>query len=182
MGVVIENAAFAPPNEKSVVKPYVMSHGTCECYDMKETRRFYEEFLGLQCVRHAKPAMVFRCGLKFHVVCVEVGDKVHPCSVLNHWGVDVLSREDVDRAHALAHEHKDLYGIKKIMPVTDQHGAYSFYLEDLDGNWWEIQHVPDGFHDVKFAAGDIAAPDREAGRREVEDIARAAGQARRAEP
>ena len=74
----------AVENRKSVVKPYVLSHGTLECYSLAKSRRFYEEFLGLECVRHAKPAMVLRCGLKFHVVCVEVGDAVHPCNVLNH--------------------------------------------------------------------------------------------------
>ena len=63
------------------------------------------------------------------------------------------------------------------MPATDQHGAYSFYLEDLDGNWWEIQYVTPGFHDLKFAAGDIAAPEGESSRREVEAIAKGAGQA-----
>ena len=68
----------AVENQGSVVKPYVMSHGTLECYSLKQSRRFYEEFLGLECVRHAKPAMVIRCGLKFHIVCVEVGDQVHP--------------------------------------------------------------------------------------------------------
>ena len=154
MAVVIENAAFAPPNEESVVKPYVMSHGTCECYDMKATRRFYEEFLGLQCVRHAKPAMVFRCGLKFHVVCVEVGDKVHPCSVLNHWGVDVQSKEEVDHAWQMAREFKEKYQIRQVLDPVLQHGVYSFYLEDLDHNWWEIQYY-DGFqHDDMFEFGD----------------------------
>ena len=85
-------------NEKSVVKPYVMSHGTMEVYSPKESRKFYEEFLGLECVRHAKPAMVVRCGLKFHIVAVEVGNAVHPVNVLNHWGIDVTSKEEVDKA------------------------------------------------------------------------------------
>ena len=28
--------------------------------------------------------------------------------------------------------------IRQIHPVRRQHGTYSFYLLDLDGNWWEI--------------------------------------------
>jgi hypothetical protein len=47
------------------------------------------------------------------------------------------------------------------------------YLEDLDSNWWEIQHVADGFHDIKFAEGDITKRDA-AGAQEVERIAKAA--------
>ena len=53
----ITDAAFEPNNKNSVVRPYVMSHGTMECYSLKESRKFYEEFLGMECVRHAKPAM-----------------------------------------------------------------------------------------------------------------------------
>ena len=45
-------------NENSIIKPYMMSHGTMECFSLKESRRFYEEFLGLECVKHAQPAMV----------------------------------------------------------------------------------------------------------------------------
>lgn len=151
---LIENASFPAPNAGSVVKPYVLSHGTCECYDLKATRVFYEEFLGMECVKHAKPAMVFRCGMKFHVVCVEVGQSVHPCDVLNHWGIDVRSREEVDHAWKAAHELKDKYGIKQVLDVVAQHGVYSFYLEDLDHNWWEIQFY-DGFqHDDMFDFGD----------------------------
>ena len=95
----IQDGIADTSNEKSVVRPYVMSHGTMECYSLKESRKFYEEFLGLECVRHARPAMVVRCGLKFHIVAVEVGAAVHPQNVLNHWGLDVGSKEEVDRVH-----------------------------------------------------------------------------------
>jgi len=138
----------------SIIKPYVMSHGTLECHSLKESRRFYEEFLGLECVRHALPAMVVRCGLKFHVVCVEVGDKVHPLNVLNHWGLDVESKEKVDEAYANAVKYQETYKIRQVMKPVLQHGVYSFYLEDLDHNWWEIQNVPGYQHDDMFDFGD----------------------------
>jgi len=150
----INDAAFEPNNKSSVVRPYVMSHGTMECYSLKESRKFYEEFLGMECVRHAKPAMAVRCGLKFHIVCVEVGAAVHPCNVLNHWGLDVGSRAEVDRVHREAIAGKDKFKIKQVLDVVDQHGVYSFYLEDLDHNWWEVQSY-DGFqHDDMYDFGD----------------------------
>jgi len=43
----ILDAAFKPDNQTSVVKPYVLSHGTMECYNLGESRRFNEEFLGM---------------------------------------------------------------------------------------------------------------------------------------
>lgn len=150
----VTDAIFVPKNANSVVKPVLMSHGTLECRNMKESRRFYEEFLGLEVVRHAQPSMTIRCGIKFSVVCVEVGDAVHPMSLLNHWGLDVQSREEVDEAYRQAMALKEKYAIRNIVEPSTRHGIYSFYLEDLDHNYWEIQHY-DGFqHDDVFDFGD----------------------------
>jgi catechol 2,3-dioxygenase-like lactoylglutathione lyase family enzyme len=156
---------------QSVVKPYVMSHGTLECYSLKASRKFYEEFLGLECVRHAKPAMAVRCGLKFHVICVEVGAAVHPCNVLNHWGVDVGSKEAVDQAHADAIKYKDKYNIRQVLDVVSQHGVYSFYMEDLDHNWWEIQYYSSFQHDDLFDFGDRFSMDDGADLTELKELA-----------
>jgi catechol 2,3-dioxygenase-like lactoylglutathione lyase family enzyme len=151
---MIHDPIVEPRNQNSVVKPFVLSHGTLECYSLKETRRFYEEFLGLECVRHAKRSMLVRCGLKFHIACVEVGYKLKPVHRLNHWGVDVLTKEDVDAAHAAALRLKDVYGIREVRDPTDQHGLYSFYMVDLDQNWWEVQTSKRFRHDEMFEAGD----------------------------
>jgi catechol 2,3-dioxygenase-like lactoylglutathione lyase family enzyme len=152
--IIADGIADPAPERNSIVKPYVMSHGTLECHDLKASRRFYEEFLGLECVRHAIPAMVIRCGLKFHIVAVQVGDSVHPLNVLNHWGLDVESREKVDEAYENALKHKDTYQIRQVLKPVSQHGVYSFYLEDLDHNWWEIQHIPGFQHEDMFDFGD----------------------------
>ena len=150
----ILDAAFKPENMTSVVKPYVLSHGTMECYDLGESRRFYEEFLGMQCVQHARRTMAVRCGMTFHIVCVQVGQSLKPCGVFNHWGVDVESRDEVERVHKMALELKDKYKIRNVLDVVDQHGVYSFYIEDLDHNWWEVQHFEGFQHDDMFDFGD----------------------------
>jgi len=143
------------PERSSVVTPYCLGHGTLECRSLKDSRRFYEEFLGLECVRHAKPAIAIRLGMRFHIIAVEVGDNVHPCNVLNHWGLDVASKAEVDAAHKSANENKEKYKIRQVLPVQNMHGVYSFYLEDLDHNWWEIQYYENGFqHDDLFDYGD----------------------------
>src|SRR5216684_6936836 len=99
---LIQDGIAEPKNQQALVKAFVLSHGTMEVYSLKESRKFYEEFLGLECVRHAKPAIVVRCGLKFHIVAVEVDDALKPVNLLNHWGIDVGSKEEVDAAHANA--------------------------------------------------------------------------------
>jgi catechol 2,3-dioxygenase-like lactoylglutathione lyase family enzyme len=138
---------------KSVVQPMLLSHGTLMCRNMAQSRRFYEEFLGLEVVRHAKPAMMLRLKSGMYVVCVCRGEHLPEQHVLTHWGVNVASREEVERAHAEAHRLKAKYGIRKITKLKDQHGAYAFYLQDLDYNWWEIQYEPRTI-DVFFAAGE----------------------------
>ena len=155
----VDDEIFTPTNRSSVIKPYVMSHGTLDCRDLKASRRFYEEFLGLECVRHSKPAIAIRCGVKFHIFCVEVGENIHPVNLLNHWGIDVAAKEDVDDAFENAKKLKDKYGIRQITPPSLQHGVYSFYLEDLDHNWWEVQYFEDFQHDDLFEFGDIFSMD-----------------------
>lgn len=152
--MIVDGIAEPSPERTSIIKPYVMSHGTLECRSLKESRKFYEEFLGFECARHAIPAMVIRCGLKFHIVCVEVGDNVHPLNVLNHWGVDVESKEKVDEAYESALKYQEKYKIRQVLKPVSQHGVYSFYMEDLDHNWWEVQYIPGFQHEDMFDFGD----------------------------
>jgi len=150
-----DNCRVDPAPRASILQPYCLGHGTLECANLETSRRFYEEFLGLEVVQHAITALSLRLAMRFHIVCVEVGDEVHPCNVLNHWGLDVASREAVEDAHAKAIEYKDAYGIRQVLDVQDMHGVYSFYMEDLDHNWWEIQYYENGFcHDDYFDFGD----------------------------
>lgn len=146
----------APPkaDRQSIVRPYALTHGTNDVYSLRETRPFYEEFLGLEVVRHAPPGMLFRCGMKFHVVCIEIGDKVAPKSLMHHWGLDVETKEEVDAAWHKAHELKDKYKIKQILPIEFQHGVYSFYMEDLNHTWWEIEYYDGFLHDDFYDFGD----------------------------
>jgi len=148
------DAVVQPGHKNSVIKPFTLSHGTLECRSLKESRRFYEEFLGLECVRHAPQAMHARCGLKFSIVCVEAGDQAHGATILNHWGLEVDSREAVSEAHKNAVAMKDKYKIGKITDPSNRHGVYSFYLQDLDGNYWEIEHYDGSMHEDAFDFGD----------------------------
>lgn len=143
-------------------RPVMLSHGTITCRNLAASRRFYEEFLGLDCVRHVERGLLLRKGGYCAIVCLEVGDHVKPVDRQHHWGIDLASREEVDRALALAHEHQEKYGIQKISRITEHHGDYSFYFKDLDGNYWEFQYAGagqgsgEGRYDKFFAQGDVA--------------------------
>ncbi len=143
---------------ESMVKPTTFSHGTLECRNLKESRRFYEEFLGMETVRHVEPAVMMtrvKGGKGCTVVCVEVGDRVREQRYFNHWGIDVATKEEVDDAHAKAIEHQEKYGLQKIQDAKMTHGDYSFYFMDRDGNWWEIQCIMDSTYDENYARGDV---------------------------
>lgn len=150
----ITQALVSHDSSRSVVRPEYLSHGTVPCYDLAATSRFYKEFLGLECVRHGRSSMAVRCSMRFHVVCLEVGQLLQPASVDNHWGLDVGTSERVDEVWRAAHELKDRYGIRTIGERVTQHGVYSFYLEDLDHNWWEVQYYDGTQHDDMFDFGD----------------------------
>jgi catechol 2,3-dioxygenase-like lactoylglutathione lyase family enzyme len=151
---MIDDAIIDRPDHQSIVKPYMMSHGTLECRNLHRSRQFYEKVLGLECVVHSPSAMVIRLALKFYVVAVEVGDAMHPAELLNHWGLDVGSKEEVDQAHQGILKVKDEYGIMEVREPVMRHGVYSFYFRDHDSNWWEIQYYPGFIHDDLFDFGD----------------------------
>jgi catechol 2,3-dioxygenase-like lactoylglutathione lyase family enzyme len=150
----ITDAVVSTRNDQSVVRGEYLSHGTMECYDLRKSRRFYEEFLGLECVRHVRTAMALRCGLRFHIICLEVGQTLKPVSQKNHWGIDVGSAEEVERIQKAATEMKDHYELRTVTNCVKQHGVYSFYIEDVDHNWWEIQYYDGTQHDDLFDFGD----------------------------
>lgn len=150
MPQIPENTTVPVNNQDSVVRPFVLGHGTLACRNIDETRQFYKEFLGIETVRHGPRSFAARLGMKFHIFCVEIGDEIEPVPFLNHWGLDVVSKEEVDRVHKETIQLKDKYKIRQITDPLLQHGVYSFYLEDLDYNWWEVQ-----FYDGGFQAEDL---------------------------
>ena len=147
--------AFADhPSQRGPIKPFLLSHGTLAVKNIASTRHFYEDFLGLQCVQHSPMSMVLRLGMKFHVVCIQLGERAPPAGLHNHWGLDVTSIEEVDAAHREAVARKDEFGLKSITQPLLQHGIYSFYIEDLDSNFWEIEYAPGFQDDDVFDFGD----------------------------
>lgn len=142
----------------SVVKPMILSHGTLGVIDLAESKRFYTEFLGLDCVRHSKTTLNVRMGGYWSIVCLKIGEAVQPTRVYHHWGLDVSTPEEVDAAYEAALKFKDKYGIRRVNKPRPQHtaGDYAFMLQDRDGNWWEIQYIVDPMkYDKRFARGDV---------------------------
>lgn len=143
--------------------------GTLATTDIKSARKFYEEFLGLDCVSHGPKQLLLRDqkskqemeagGTYFFVLEVTEVDEIGRQQVpLNHWGITVDRQEEVDRIRAAAIDRTDEFGIQKVMPITGLHGAYGFFLADRDMNWWEIEYRTHGrTNNMVFDEGDAIA-------------------------
>lgn len=143
-----------PTVEDPIVPARRLARATMVSADLKESRRFYEEFFGFQCVEPAPGKLVLRAGENWFLEVEEHPVVEHPQGVFNHWGFDVASNDDVLHAHEMAVAHKDEYGIRRVQSPKNQHGSYSFYLQDRDSNWWEFQHRT-ATPDELAARGDI---------------------------
>ena len=105
-------------NTDAIVPARFLSHGTLGVRDLDKTRKFYEEFFGFECVQHNNVAFCFRLNTHNRIVCVRTRRPLE-MDLMTHWGVDVISRAEVDRAHDNAQKHKETYGIQKIWNPED---------------------------------------------------------------
>lgn len=152
---VAENR-FQPEVERApdpVLNLKFLSHGTLESTDLERAREFYTEFLGLEVVRTSPISLLIRLGGPNTIAVVQTNTPAE-MSLLNHNGLDVETKEEVDAAHQKVLENKDKYGLKKIGKPKVQHGTYSFFFWDMDGNCWEILTNPDGGYSWLFNMGD----------------------------
>src|SRR3981189_1009548 len=96
-----------PQSGGQIVEPTLnlkfLSHGTLESKDLDFTRKFYEEFLGLEVVRASKVSIWCRLGGAHIYVVVQVPEgKKAEMPFLNHNGIDVETEDEVDECHRLA--------------------------------------------------------------------------------
>jgi catechol-2,3-dioxygenase len=149
---MLEQPAASEANEPAL-KLAFLSHGTLEARDLDATRRFYEQFLGLQVVRSSPQSITIRLGGDHVIVVVANPKKRGEMPLLNHNGLDVRTREEVDRCYQIVLAEQERWGIKKVTRPVDQHGTRSFYFCDLDDNWWEILVNPPGGYSWQFSKG-----------------------------
>ena len=139
--------------ENCSLKLNFLSHGTIETTDTEKSRKFYEDFLGLEVIRTSPISLLLRLGGTNVLACVEVKEKVE-MPMLNHNGLAVLTKADVDEAYRVAEAPSKKWGIKKITRPLDQHGTYAFFICDPDDNWWEILTNPEGGYSWMFDRGE----------------------------
>ena len=140
-----------------LVEPHYFSHGTIECQDIGATRRFLEEFLGLEVIRPLPEAQYMWKGGEWTVVCVRVDAEAKDQTPDNHFELAVASAAEVDAAHEKALALAGTYGIQEVLDVQEEGGVRSFLLYDLNNVWWKLSNVSLAHFDALFERGDRAA-------------------------
>ena len=140
-----------------VLKTRFFSHATLACRDLERSRKFYTEFLGLDTVRTSEHSLCIRLASDTVIVVVQQPNKPEGGTRQNHNGLDVASREEVDRSYRLVNEQKERWGIGRVTRPVEQHGTYSFMLVDCDENWWEILTNPERGYSWMFDKGEDLA-------------------------
>jgi catechol 2,3-dioxygenase-like lactoylglutathione lyase family enzyme len=134
---------------KPILNLAVLSHGTVECTDLEATRRFYTEVLGMEVVQTSATSLMMRLNSATTIAAVAKGGGTS-AGVFNHFGFDVATKELVDEAYERVITVQEEYNIQKVTRPVQQHGTYSFYIIDLDENWWEILENPKGGYSYVF--------------------------------
>jgi catechol 2,3-dioxygenase-like lactoylglutathione lyase family enzyme len=138
-----------------VIKTTFISHGTLGSRDLDATRRFYEEFLGLEVVRTSPVSLMIRLGGN-HVYAVVFTKKKERMPRIYHNGLDVETDAEVDQAWQRCNEAAAKWGLHDITKPIARHGTYSFIFWDADDNAWEILSNPKGGYTWIFEQGDLA--------------------------
>ncbi|MGB0630772.1 MAG: VOC family protein [Alphaproteobacteria bacterium] len=131
-----------------------LSHGTLGCHDLQKSRRFYEEFLGIETTQTSPISLMIRLGTEHVYAVVQVKNK-EKMPRYYHNGLDVETVEDVDRAYETAVAQADKWELTDITRPVEQHGTYSFKFWDMDGNCWEILSNPPRGYSWIFEQGDL---------------------------
>jgi catechol-2,3-dioxygenase len=155
MSVTQDSTVETPSRDKAepALKLKFLSHGTLECREVEWSRKFYEEFLGLEVVQTSAISLLIRLGGD-HVIAVVKSKRAGEMTLLNHNGLDVRTKEEVEEAHRVVTEQAGKWRIGKITKPMLQHGTYSFFFWDGDGNCWEILTNPEGGYSWLFEIGD----------------------------
>lgn len=149
-----QTATNKPAKAAPALKLNFLSHGTLESQDLAFSRKFYEEFLGLEVVQTSQISLMVRLGGK-HSIAVVYTKRPSEMGLLNHNGLDVETQEEVDAAYRTVVAEADKWKLHKITRPVLQHGTYSFYFWDADQNCWEILTNPEGGYDWLFEHGDM---------------------------
>jgi catechol 2,3-dioxygenase-like lactoylglutathione lyase family enzyme len=122
--------------------PQAFTHGTIECNVWASSVKFYKEGLGMEVITHIvtpKPHNIQHPSKPWYVVSLEVPEKNRKyLGLLQRYTISVATPDDLQEAHRRFREHGGDLGLTRLEAVKESDAGKSFFLCDLNRNWWEI--------------------------------------------
>jgi hypothetical protein len=122
--------------------PQAFTHGTIECNDWASSVKFYKEGLGMDVTTHIvtpKPHNIKHPAQPWYVVSLEVPEKNRKyLGLTQRYTIAVAAPAELIAAHRDFRERASRLGIMEIGEIRDTDEGRSFFLCDLNRNWWEI--------------------------------------------
>jgi catechol 2,3-dioxygenase-like lactoylglutathione lyase family enzyme len=127
-----------------MIKPVALSATHMECRNLHESMAVMTDLLAFEKISE-KPGEATLKHPNSHWVLVlhEAGPNAPAKPMHNHWGVRVMTTEEVDRAYEYLTAHKPQYKLGAIGKPTWSHGSYSCYFVEPGTNGWEIECYED---------------------------------------
>jgi catechol-2,3-dioxygenase len=144
-----------------MLKPLRLIETHMECRALTDTLPVLTDLLAFEKVAEAdSQAALKHPNSAWRLVVHEGGPDAPDKQMLNHWGVRVATRAEVDTAAEYLKAHGKRYGVQLIREPSFAHGSYSLYFLEPGTNGWEIECYEDALGKGKGAErlGGVWAP------------------------
>jgi catechol 2,3-dioxygenase-like lactoylglutathione lyase family enzyme len=144
-----------------MLKPVALTETHMECRSLRETLPVLTDLLAFETVSDNGAEVILKHpNSAWRLVVHEGGAAAPDKQMLNHWGVRVATRPEVDAAAEYLRAHQARYGLRQIGQPNFAHGSYSLYFLEPGTNGWEIECYEDALRKGKGAdrAGGVWVP------------------------
>ena len=144
-----------------MLKPLRLIETHMECRHLGETLPALTDLLAFETVADTDGQVTLKHpNSDWRLVVHEGGARTPEKQLLNHWGVRVARRAEVDAAAAYLKFQGTRYGVRLVREPTFAHGSYSLYFLEPGTNGWEIECYEDALSKGKGSErlGGVWAP------------------------
>ena len=119
--------------------PQALTHGTLQCDDLRKTRAFLIDVLGLDDAGGMSDRTIYvkHSATPWYIVMLPRRPRQYLAPV-NRFTLQLASAAEVETAHNEFVAHKSQLGLNAITGIESGNGNVSFIFSDLDKNWWEL--------------------------------------------
>lgn len=128
------------PKERGMLKPTRFLAAHMECKSFADTIPVLTDLLGFEIEAETDLQKTMKHpNTDWRLVVHEGGPDAPDKQMHNHFGVRVMSNEEVDAAYDFLTRNQQRYGLREIRPPKYSHGSYSLYFIEPGTNGWEIE-------------------------------------------